>query len=364
MPDVAANAGGNMCYMVPGRHDGAGRRPTAPAPPTPLWAALVGQIDTIFDDQGLPQLGYMNDLLYIAAAIAPASFNDVTFGNNISSFSLGGADHQRRQGDHADRLRLLAGPGYDLTTGLGTPNGLLLARAMSAIAHAQMSFGPVPTCSSRRRAAGRAVPTRACCSRRCRPTPPPSTRPGCGTAWISAAPRRATFAWTSLLAQQSLQADFDPNLVRMFDKQAQGGLAQSVAPPATTFGVDRRRRDAHAVQGTLSTPFGFADFVSGDGAAVRVARPVAVAETAGGLTTRSPWCACGRTARTTVAQLLRVDDLDGTIDGMRPGDDGYAAAAAAGPMRRAPAARRSTVRATATTRRPRCCTSTPATSSP
>ena len=31
-----------------------------------------------------------------------------------------------------------AGPGYDLTTGLGTPNGVLLARAMTAIAHAQM----------------------------------------------------------------------------------------------------------------------------------------------------------------------------------------------------------------------------------
>ena len=36
-----------------------------------------------------------------------------------------------------------------------------------------------------------------------------------------------------------------------------------------------------AIQAALSSPFGFADFLSGDGA-VRVARPVAVAETAGG----------------------------------------------------------------------------------
>ena len=58
---------------------------------TPLWAALVAQLNAIFDDQGLPELGYMNDLLYIAAAIAPASFNDITLGNNTSSFSLAGA---------------------------------------------------------------------------------------------------------------------------------------------------------------------------------------------------------------------------------------------------------------------------------
>ena len=30
----------------------------------------------------------MNDLLYIASAIAPASFNDVTLGNNMSSFAM------------------------------------------------------------------------------------------------------------------------------------------------------------------------------------------------------------------------------------------------------------------------------------
>ena len=47
---------------------------------------LAAQITTIFGDQSLPSLGYMNDLLYTAAAIAPASFNDITFGNNITSY--------------------------------------------------------------------------------------------------------------------------------------------------------------------------------------------------------------------------------------------------------------------------------------
>ena len=49
----------------------------------------MSQVDTIFADQELPQLGYMNDLLYIAAVIAPASFNDITVGNNTSSYRAG-----------------------------------------------------------------------------------------------------------------------------------------------------------------------------------------------------------------------------------------------------------------------------------
>jgi hypothetical protein len=38
---------------------------------TPLWASLASQVNAIFKDQGLPNLGYANDLFYIAAAIAP-----------------------------------------------------------------------------------------------------------------------------------------------------------------------------------------------------------------------------------------------------------------------------------------------------
>ncbi len=37
----------------------------------------------------------------------------------------------------------------------------------------------------------------------------------------------STYAWTSRLAQQSLQADFDPALVRLFDKAGQGTVTQA-----------------------------------------------------------------------------------------------------------------------------------------
>src|SRR5260370_22534877 len=95
---------------------------------SPLWASLTVQLDTIFHDQGLPNLGYMNDLLYIAAVIAPASFNDVTLGTNTSSFVLGGRDESGGHAVPPPGFGFNAGPGYDYASGLGTPNGLQLAR--------------------------------------------------------------------------------------------------------------------------------------------------------------------------------------------------------------------------------------------
>ena len=84
------------------------------------------QFNAIFADQGLPKLGYMNDLLYIASAIAPASFNDVTLGNNISSFHHG-RDLRPECRRHPEvnvmptGFGYYAGPGYDMVTGLGCP---------------------------------------------------------------------------------------------------------------------------------------------------------------------------------------------------------------------------------------------------
>ena len=145
-----------------------------------------------------------------------------------------------------------------------------------------------------------------------------------------------------MLAQQSLQADFDPNLVRMFDKHAQGALAQSVASAGRRIHAVDRRRHRRACRRSLSHhAFGFADFVSGGGdSAVRVARPVAVAETgrAGDQTAIVRLRQNGEDKLS--LQLYRVDDLDGTIGTLHPGDAGYEAAAAARAyLRTAPAAR-------------------------
>src|SRR4029453_9949981 len=90
VPDVSADAGGNLKYLVPEPTMESLGADGGTSAATPLWAALASQIDTIFHDQGLPNLGYANDLFYIAAAIAPGSYNDVTLGINTSSFTKGG----------------------------------------------------------------------------------------------------------------------------------------------------------------------------------------------------------------------------------------------------------------------------------
>ncbi len=71
----------------------------------PLWAALIARIN-----QGLNKpAGFINPLLY--AAPANATFRDITQGNN---------------GDYS------AGAGWDACTGLGSPNGQNLLKALSS----------------------------------------------------------------------------------------------------------------------------------------------------------------------------------------------------------------------------------------
>ena len=116
-----------------GLHGGGGTSASAP-----LWAALVSQFNAIFHDQGLPSLGYMNDLLYIAAAIAPGSFNDVTLGNNVSSFALGGAYSDAETGTAITPT----GYGYSGRSGLRPHDGTGLAQrpAAGAGAHRHRPF--------------------------------------------------------------------------------------------------------------------------------------------------------------------------------------------------------------------------------
>ena len=78
-----------------------------------------------------------------------------------------------------------------------------------------------------------------------------------------------------------MQADFDPDLVTMFDGQSQGAVVQKTVADGEDVGVSIGSTTAGTPQANLSTPFGVADFTAGNGA-VRVAQSVAVAETAGG----------------------------------------------------------------------------------
>lgn len=337
VPDVAAIGGGNLLYTVPGADMADLSASDGTSAASPLWASLGLQLNTIFADQGLPQLGYMNDLLYIASAIAPASFNDVSMGNNTSSFLFAtpgtyttiNSDYDGTVGIDPTGFGYSAGYGYDLATGLGTPNGLLLARALTAIGHSQTSYASNPDMLDSGDG-GWTSGTGQSLLFQTMSADGASIMVGIGAGGLAyQSGASGAFAWTSQLAQQSLQADFDPALVRMFDKYGQGAVAQSFVASGASLSVAIDGSTADAIQGTLSSAFGFADFMSAGGV-VRVARPIAVAETAGGLDDQMAVVRVRQNGQdSTTLTFYQVDDYAGTINGLAPGQAGYIQAAQA-----------------------------------
>ena len=330
-PDVSANAGGNMLYIVPTADMTGTSNDDGTSAATPLWASLVSQINAVFHDQELPQLGYFTDLLYQAAAIAPAAFNDIQVGSNTSSFTLGGPIASDGTKITPTGYGYSAGPGYDLVTGLGTPNGELLARALTAIAHEQRSWDSIPHVVASDRSSWQAAAAETLLVQATSAAAATVSllvgRSSDSFTSVAASP----YAWTSLLAQQTLQDDFDAALVRLFDGATQGALGQAAAASGDGLTVLIDGVATHAPRANLTNPFGFIDFVStGDASAVRVARPVAVAETVGGHDNQTAVVRIRQSGIDSLAlELYRVDDLDGSIDGLQPGAAGYAAAAQA-----------------------------------
>jgi hypothetical protein len=79
----------------------------------PLWAAMLAEINSSSGCAAAPRgVGFVNPLLYQVAESSSRNyanaFNDITIGNNDNLGVGSGSDY-------------LAGPGYDLASGLGTP---------------------------------------------------------------------------------------------------------------------------------------------------------------------------------------------------------------------------------------------------
>ena len=335
VPDVAANAGGNLGYSVPGAD-------MALPPPheyfygtsaaAPLWASLIVQFNYIFRDQGLHNLGFMNDLLYIASAIAPGSFNDITIGRNNSTWYYdqnGAYSIDGTQGSPTN-IGYSAGIDYDYASGLGTPNGVLLGRALTAIAHAQTSFGNEAAVLD---SDGMGGWTSGANQTLLFQTVAAGTVAvgvdigGSDLGFWSGGTQ--SYAWTARLAQQVLQSDFDPNLVRLFDKAGQGAVGDSFVGSGVSLSVSLNGNAGSATQADLTSDYGFVDF-DGGGGNVRVARAVAVAETAGGADDQMAVVRVRQNGQDNLGvTFYQVDDLAGTVAGLEPGDAGYAAAAQA-----------------------------------
>ena len=330
-PDVTAAAGGNTYYTVPGANMLGTTDESGTSASTPFWAALISQFNAIFVDQGLYPLGYANDLLYIAAAIAPGSFNDVTMGNNISSFTMGGPVDSGGTQITPTGHGYYAGPGYDLTSGLGSPNGVLLGRALTAIAHSQISFdtGAYPDILDQASSGWISGADQSLLFQTMAGT---SATIGLdlGSTDTSFASRgSASYAWTNRFAEQAMQSDFDPKLVQLFDKQAQGRVGELSAMSGDALSLTINGVAALSTQGTLTGDFGFVEFHNTAGV-VRVARAVAVAETAGGASDQTAVVRLRQGGEDSVSvSFYKVDDYTGAVGGLHAGDAGYAVQAAA-----------------------------------
>lgn len=101
VPDVAGDADPTTGYRV--LVDGTATVLGGTSAVAPLWAALIARLNQELGTS----VGYVNPLLYAPATAA--AFHDVVSGGN------GGYE---------------AGPGWDPCTGLGTPNGTALLRAL------------------------------------------------------------------------------------------------------------------------------------------------------------------------------------------------------------------------------------------
>jgi hypothetical protein len=105
-PDVAMVAAQVYATLDNGKQGAAQGTSVA----APLWAAFTAMINQQAAGNGLPNVGFLNPAIYTVGQGAnySACFNDVTSGNNTTTFSPD---------------QFYAVPGYDLCTGWGSPAG-------------------------------------------------------------------------------------------------------------------------------------------------------------------------------------------------------------------------------------------------
>ncbi|HEV8064399.1 MAG TPA: S53 family peptidase [Acidimicrobiales bacterium] len=109
-PDVSANAGGAYAMYIGGQWTHIGGTSLA----SPVWAALIALTDSS-DRTCSSGIGFISPTLYSSAATTPADFNDITVGNN---------DYQDHNGG-----KYPATKGYDMASGLGSPEGANLTQS-------------------------------------------------------------------------------------------------------------------------------------------------------------------------------------------------------------------------------------------
>jgi hypothetical protein len=113
IPDVALTSDNIYAIDSNGYNDDDTGGTSASAP---LWAGFLALANQQAVSEGKSAIGFINPPIYEIASqsLYAAAFHDITNGNNTWSSSTG---------------QFYAGPGFDLCTGLGTPNGSNLIAA-------------------------------------------------------------------------------------------------------------------------------------------------------------------------------------------------------------------------------------------
>jgi hypothetical protein len=126
-PDVSADADPDTGYLIYWNGSGSASGPAGwqgiggTSAAAPVWAAAIALINASKACGGA-LVGFANPALYTAAATSYGQdFNDVTRGNNDFTGTNGG--------------RYAAGSGFDMASGLGTPNAAALIDTLCRNAH-------------------------------------------------------------------------------------------------------------------------------------------------------------------------------------------------------------------------------------
>jgi Pro-kumamolisin, activation domain/Putative Ig domain len=129
VPDVSASADPYEGYAID--YDGTWQSIGGTSGAAPTWAAFAALVNASDACQGKTTVGFLNPILYsLAAGDYAGDFNDITSGNN-DIFA------------NPDDL-FGAGLGYDMASGLGTPDGSALAPALCGALGSGTTTTPPP----------------------------------------------------------------------------------------------------------------------------------------------------------------------------------------------------------------------------
>ncbi|HEY3914302.1 MAG TPA: choice-of-anchor tandem repeat GloVer-containing protein, partial [Verrucomicrobiae bacterium] len=126
IPDIAAISDVSIWLVAFNGEQGAVGGTSAAAP---IWVGFAALANQQAAEESKPPLGFINPTIYAIGRSASymSAFHDVTTGNNTNGLSP---------------TNFFAGPGYDLCTGWGTPNGSNLINALLAPPDAVQIFPP------------------------------------------------------------------------------------------------------------------------------------------------------------------------------------------------------------------------------